>query len=137
MKRERGRAGREPSQRQLKVGELVRHALSALLTRGEIADPVLDGQAITVTQVTMSPDLRQATAYVMPLGGVGEAVKIEALNRHRQFVRGRISKALTLKYMPQISFAADDSFAKSDHMTRLLKSGPVQRDTAGPGSEID
>ena len=137
MKRDRGRAGRAPSQRQLKVGELVRHALAAVLTRGEINDPVLEGQAITVTEVSMSPDLRHATAYVMPLGGVGEAVKVEALNRNRQFVRGRIAKSLTLKFMPDIKFAADDTFAKSDHMTQLLNTQTVRRDVAGSEPEID
>ncbi|MHA1525198.1 MAG: 30S ribosome-binding factor RbfA [Alphaproteobacteria bacterium] len=137
MKTDRGRAGRAPSQRQLKVGELVRHALAAMLTRGEINDPVLDGQAITVTQVSMSPDLRHATAYVMPLGGVGEAIKIEALNRHRQFVRGRMAKSLVLKFTPDVKFAADDTFAKSDHMTQLLKTDTVRRDVTGSGAEPD
>lgn len=119
-------AGREPSQRQLRVGETIRHALAELLSRGEISDPDLDGKVITVTEVTVSPDLRQATAYVMPLGGDDLTVTLEALDRCRKFIRGRIARALTTKFTPDIKFASDSSFDYSDKMKKLFDSQNIQ-----------
>src|SRR5690349_4848755 len=91
-----------PSQRMLRVGELVRHALAGLFARGEIEDDLLVGKVITVPEVRMSPDLKLASAYVMPLGGEGAAEIVAALNRHQRFVRGRIAPELDLKYAPEI-----------------------------------
>jgi len=120
-------AGREPSQRQLRVGESVRHAIADLLSRGDMMDPDLDGKVITVTEVTISPDLRQATAYVMPLGGEEVEVTIEALNRNRKFFRGRIAKTLTTKFTPEITFASDGSFDYSDKMRILFETPEFHR----------
>ncbi len=120
-------AGREPSQRQLRVGESVRHAIAELLTRSDMIDPELDGKVITVTEVTISPDLRQATAYVMPLGGEDVDTTIEALNRNRKFFRGRIAKALTTKFTPEITFASDGSFDYSDKMRILFETPDFHR----------
>jgi len=120
-------AGREPSQRQLRVGESVRHAIAELLSRSDMIDPELDGRVITVTEVTMSPDLRQATAYVMPLGGEDVDVTIEALNRNKKYFRGRVAKTLTTKFTPEITFASDGSFAYSDKMRVLFETPDFHR----------
>lgn len=117
-----------PTQRMLRVGELVRHALSDLLTRGEIEDPVLEGKVITVPEVRMSPDLKLATAYVMPLGGEGAEAVVEALNRHRRFIRGRIAPELDLKFAPDLRFFVDTTFDEFGRIDALLRSDRVQRD---------
>ncbi|MFV2093051.1 MAG: 30S ribosome-binding factor RbfA [Hyphomicrobiales bacterium] len=120
-------AGREPTQRQLRVGESVRHALAELLSRTDMIDPDLDGKVVTVTEVTVSPDLRQATAYVMPLGGENVEITIEALNRNGKFFRGRVAKALTTKFTPEIKFASDSSFEYSDKMRVLFDTPDFNR----------
>lgn len=120
-----------PSQRQLRVGETIRHVLAEMLSRGELNDPDLDGKVVTVTEVTVTPDLKQATAYVMPLGGEDTEATIAALNRCRKFVRGRVGRALTTKFTPQIRFTADNSFDYSDRMRRLFDTPEVRRDTDG------
>jgi ribosome-binding factor A len=117
-------------QRQLRVGELLRHALSEILQRGEVNDPVLETHVITVPEVRVSPDLRQASAYVMPLGGKDEKPVIEALNRHRKFIRGLLARRINLKYMPDVHFRRDESFDAGAHMDALLASPQVRRDTA-------
>ncbi len=122
------RVSRGRSQRQLRVGELVRHALSEFLLRDVVADEALRGVPITVSEVRASRDLRHATAFVLPLGGVNEASVIAALNRHRKFIRGQISGKVALKYMPDIRFEADSTFAQSDHIEALLRSPKVARD---------
>lgn len=131
-KSKKSAAGREPTQRQLRIGETIRHALANLLSRGEVTDPDLDGKIITVTEVTVSHDLRQAIAYVMPLGGEGKDATIEALNRSRKFIRGRIGRALTTKFTPDIKFATDSSFDYSDKMRKLFEisdmHGPAKDD---------
>lgn len=119
-KSKKSSAGREPTQRQLRIGETIRHALAELLSRGEIHDPALDGKVVTVTEVTVSHDLRTATAYVMPLGGENTEATIEGLNRASKFIRGRIAKALTTKFTPQIKFLSDNSFDYSDKMRSLF-----------------
>ena len=123
-----GRSPRERSQRQLRVGELVRHALSEFLLRDAVADDALTGIAITVSEVRASPDLRNVTAFVLPLGGNNEVAVIDALNRHTKFIRGQITGKVDLKYMPEISFEADTTFAQSDHIDALLRSPKVARD---------
>ena len=117
-----------PSQRMLRVGELVRHALSGFLTRGEIDDPVLEGRTITVPEVRMTPDLKLATAYVMPLGGEGAAEVAEALNRHHRFIRGRIAPELDLKFAPDLRFFVDTTFEEFQRIDTLLRSDRVQQD---------
>lgn len=118
---------RGPSQRQLRVGEQVRHALSDLMMRGEIRDPRVEGTVISVNEVVMSPDLKIATAFVSPLGDNEAAV--EALQAHAKFIRGRISPALRqLKYMPDLRFRLDSSFDNFEKIDRLLRSPEVVRD---------
>ena len=117
-----------PTQRMLRVGELVRHALASLFSRAEIDDPELEGIIVTVPEVRMSPDLRHATAYVMPLGGEKAAEIAEALNRHQRFIRGRIAPELDLKFAPDLRFFVDETFAEFGKIDALLKSDRVQRD---------
>ena len=117
-----------PSQRMLRVGELVRHALAGLFARGEIEDELLAGRVITVPEVRMSPDLKLASAYVMPLGGEHAAEIVGALNRHQRFIRGRIAPELDLKFAPELRFLVDETFAEFSRIDALLKSDRVQRD---------
>jgi ribosome-binding factor A len=117
-----------PSQRMLRVGELVRHALAALFARGEIEDEVLDGKVITVPEVRMTPDLKLANAYIMPLGGEGAEAIAEALNRHKKFIRGRIAPELDLKFAPEFKFFVDTTFEEFGKIDALLRSERVQQD---------
>jgi len=112
----------------LRVGELVRHALAQLFARGEIEDDQLTGAVITVPEVRMSPDLRHASAYIMPLGGERAHEIVEALNRHQRFIRGRIAPELDLKFAPDVRFLVDETFAEFGKIDALLKSDRVQRD---------
>ena len=127
MKRE-SRKPAGPTQRMLRVGELVRHALAGVFTRGEIEDEVLSGAVITVPEVRMSPDLKLASAYVMPLGGERAEEIVEALNRHRKFIRGRIAPELDLKFAPEVRFFVDTTFDEYGRIDALLRSDRVQRD---------
>ena len=124
------REGRPQSQRQLRVGEEVRHALSAALMRGDLHDPVLEDASITVTEVRISPDLRNATAFVMPLGGDRRDEILDALRRAAPYLRGPIARAVRLKYAPQIGFAEDSSFDEADRIGQLLRAPAVARDLA-------
>ena len=117
-----------PSQRMLRVGELVRHALAGLFARGEVEDPALSGAVITVPEVRMTPDLKLANAYIIPLGGERAAEIVEALNRHRKFIRGRVAPELDLKYAPEVKFFVDDTFDEFGRIDALLRSDRVQRD---------
>jgi ribosome-binding factor A len=110
------------------VGELVRHALSALLARGDIKDEVLAGVAVTVPEVRMSPDLKLASAYVMPLGGERKDEVVAALNRHQRFIRGRIAPELDLKFAPELRFFVDRTFDEYGRIDSILRSERVQRD---------
>ncbi len=112
-----------PSQRMLRVGELVRHALSAFLARGDIQDDVLARVAVTVPEVRMTPDLKLASVYIMPLGGQNAEEIAAALNRHKKFIRGAIASGLSLKYAPSLRFFVDDTFAEADRIEALLRSG--------------
>ena len=116
------------SQRQLRVGELVRHAMSDLLTRGEVHDPVLEGHLITVPEVRMSADLRLATIYVMPLGGKDIDQVLEALERNKRYLRGEIARHVNLKFAPDIRFHADERFEEAERIEKLLRTPAVQRD---------
>jgi len=117
-----------PSQRMLRVGELVRHALAGLFSRGEIEDEALEGKVITVPEVRMTPDLKLANAYVMPLGGEGAEEIVAALNRHQKFIRGRIAPELDLKFAPEFRFFIDTTFEEFGKIDALLRSDRVQRD---------
>ena len=112
----------------LRVGELVRHALAGLFARGEIEDDLLAGKVITVPEVRMSPDLKLASAYVMPLGGEHAAEIVAALNRHQRFIRGRIAPELDLKFAPEIRFFVDETFEEYGKIDAILRSDRVQRD---------
>ncbi|MBN9362364.1 MULTISPECIES: 30S ribosome-binding factor RbfA [unclassified Devosia] len=117
-----------PSQRMLRVGELVRHALSGVFARGEIEDPLLQGKVITVPEVRMTPDLKLANAYIMPLGGEGAEEIVAALNRHHRFIRGRVAPELDLKFAPDLRFFVDNTFDEFGKIDALLRSDRVQRD---------
>lgn len=117
-----------PSQRMLRVGELVRHALAAMFARGEIEDDALRGAVITVPEVRMTPDLKIANAYIMPLGGLHAEEIVAALNRHRKFVRGRVAPQINMKYAPEIRFYVDDTFEEAGRIDSILRSDKVQRD---------
>lgn len=128
MSRSHHTQGAEPSQRMLRVAELVRHAIAQLLARGEIADPVLERHVVTVSRVKMSPDLKLATIYVMPLGGKDEEEVLKALDRHKKFLRGEIAHDVNLKFAPEIRFRIDDSFDNVSRIDALLNSDKVRRD---------
>ena len=128
---------RGPSQRQLRVGELLRHSLSDILSRGEIRDPDLEGASVTVTQVKPSGDMRHATVFVEPLGGNNAKAIVSALNRHKGFIRGLMGKTIALKFTPELRFLEDTSFAEAEKIETLLKSSRVQRDLAEHPDEHD
>jgi len=116
------------SQRQLRVGELIRHELAEMLSRGDIHDPVVEAHLITVPEVRMSPDLRLATIYVMPLGGRDEKKVVEALERNKRYVRGEIARRVNLKFAPEIRFRVDERFGEAERIEKLLRTPVVQRD---------
>ena len=120
--------GAGPSQRQLRVGELVRHALAEVLQRGDVPDPVLDKAVITVPEVRMSPDLKLATAYVMPLGGKDVAKVLAALERNKKLLRGEVGHRMELRSIPELRFREDTSFDSGQRMDALLDRPEVQRD---------
>ncbi|MFG1345361.1 30S ribosome-binding factor RbfA [Xanthobacter autotrophicus DSM 431] len=122
------RTGGGPSQRMLRVGELVRHALAEVLQRGNVTDPVLAGHIITVPEVRMSPDLKIATCYVMPLGGKDIAPVLKALDTNARRLRGEVARRVELKSVPELRFRKDTSFDEGARMDALLRSPEVQRD---------
>jgi ribosome-binding factor A len=117
-----------PTQRQLRVGELIRHALADMLTRGEVHDPVLETTLVTIPEVRMTADLRLATIYVMPLGGKDIDAVIEAFNRNKRFLRGEIAHHVNLKFAPDIRFLADERFGEAERIEKLLRTPAVRRD---------
>jgi ribosome-binding factor A len=124
------------SQRQLRVGELVRHALADILAQGSVHDADLDGRIITVPEVRMSPDLRLATIYVMPLGGRDTEIVLSALDRNKKYLRGEIAHRVNLKFAPEIRFRVDERFDEAERIEKLLRTPAVQRDLApGEGEE--
>ncbi|MGI9421906.1 MAG: 30S ribosome-binding factor RbfA [Hyphomicrobiaceae bacterium] len=122
------RSSKGPSQRQLRVGELIRHKLSEMLSRGEIHDDILSTNVITVPEVRMTPDLRIATAYVMPLGGGNIDEIISALSGNKKFIRSEIARAVALKYAPDVRFRPDESFDEALRIEALLNSPKVRQD---------
>jgi ribosome-binding factor A len=117
-----------PSQRQLRAGELVRHALAEALRENEIHDEALTGASITVTEVRLSPDLRHATCFVERLGGENADEAIKALNRHAKFLRGVLGRSIELKFTPDLRFVHDETFAEAERMNRLFDRPEVKRD---------
>ena len=122
------------SQRQLRVGELIRHELAGMLSRGDIHDPVVEKHMITVPEVRMSPDLRLATIYIMPLGGRDEQEVLDALERNKKYVRGEISRRVNLKFAPEVRFRLDERFSEAERIEKLLRTPVVQRDLT-PGEQ--
>ena len=123
-------SGSGPSQRQLRVGELVRHALSDILSRGDLPDPALTKVLITVPEVRMSPDLKIATCFVMPLGGKDAKATIDALAANAKPLRGEIARRVELKFVPELRFRIDTSFEEGARIDALLRSPEVARDVA-------
>jgi ribosome-binding factor A len=117
-----------PSQRQQRVAELVRHALAEVLQRGDIQDDVLAKHVVTIPEVRMSPDLRLATAYVMPLGGRDEKPVVDALNRHRKALRAEVAHRVNLKFAPDLRFLRDETFDEAARIDALLRTEKVQKD---------
>ena len=116
------------SQRQLRVGELVRHAMAEMLTRGDVHDPVIEGHLITVPEVRMTADLRLATIYIMPLAGRDAEEVLAAFERHKKFLRAEIAHRVNLKFAPDIRFRVDERFAEAERIDKLLRSPEVKRD---------
>ena len=135
MSRHSHSKGREtgPSQRQLRAGELIRHALVEVLREEEISDPALSGVSVTVSEVRLSPDLKHAICFVEPLGagvtGAGnEAEIVKALNRSSKFLRGRLSRHIDMKFTPDLKFLHDESFNEATRMSRLFDDPRVRQD---------
>jgi ribosome-binding factor A len=122
------RAPNGPSQRQLRAGELVRHALAEILREADLLDPALVGVSVTVTEVRMSPDLRHALCFIEPLGGEHAADVVAGLNRSAKFLRGRLGPAVVLKFTPDLKFIHDESFNEAARMDRLFDDPKVRRD---------
>jgi ribosome-binding factor A len=136
MNRRMPSTGRQSaSQRQLRVGELIRHALAEMLIRGDVHDPVIETHLITVPEVSMAPDLRLATIYVMPLGGRDAEAVLAALERNKKFLRGEIARQVNLKFAPEIRFRIDERFDEAERIEKLLRTPAVQRDLGGETDE--
>jgi len=123
------------SQRQLRVGELVRHAMAELLARGEVHDPVIETHLITVPEVRMTADLRLATIYIMPLAGRDADKVLAALEHNKKYLRGEIAQRINLKFAPDLRFRVDDRFAEADRIDKLLRSPAVKRDLDDEGDD--
>jgi len=117
-----------PNQCQLRIGEVIRHALAELLSRGDIHDEVLARHVITVPEVRLSSDLKLATCYIMPLGGGDVKPVLKALNDHKRYIRGEIAHRVNLKFAPDIRFLADESFAEAERVDAILYSDKVRQD---------
>ena len=137
MAQNRFSGGTGPSQRQLRVGELIRRTLSQVLQRGEVHSDALRAMSITVGEVRVSPDLRIATAFVLPLGGKDAEAALAALNKARGELRHHIAKAVKLKFAPELRFVIDDTFDRMDRTRELLSDARVQHDIAKPDDEDD
>lgn len=122
------RAPTGPSQRQLRAGELVRHALVEIFREEEINDPVLAGVSVTVTEVRMNPDMRHATVFVEPLGGEHADEVVKALNRHSKFVRGHLGRMIDMRFTPDLHFRHDESFNEAARMAKLFDDPRVAQD---------
>ena len=126
--RKKSRNSKPPSQRQLRIGELIRHKLAEMLARGEIHDDVLASHVITIPEVRLSSDLKLATAFVIPLGGSDTEAVLEALTRNKRYIRAELAQAVNLKFAPDIRFRSDDTFAEASRIEALLASPKVRQD---------
>src|SRR5262250_2711430 len=124
-----------PTQRALRAGELVRHAVAEILARREVHDSVIETHLITVPEVRMSPDLRVATVYILPLGGQDAAVVLAALDRNKRYLRGEVAHRINLKFAPDIRFRIDERFDEAERIERLLRSPQVKRDLESDSGE--
>ncbi len=125
-------APRGPSQRQLRAGELVRHALVDILRDGDLHDALLQSASVTVTEVRLSPDFKQALCFVEPLGGTQAGEVVAALNRHARYLRGRLGREIELRFTPELRFVHDESFAEAQRMAALFDKPEVRRDLGAP-----
>jgi ribosome-binding factor A len=121
----------------LRVGETVRHAIADILSHGSVHDPELEGHIITVPEVRMSPDLKLATVYVMPLGGRDTDVVIAALERNKKFLRGEVARRVNLKFAPDVRFRVDERFDEAERIEKLLRTPAVQRDIASDSQDSE
>ena len=135
MKTRNNSAKKGPTQRQLRVGETLRHALSEILLRGDIRDPDLMGVSVTITQVIPSGDMRHAAVYCEPLGGKDAEKVLPALNRHKAYLRGELGRLIALKFTPELRFVEDKSFAEAEKIEIILKSARVQQDLLDKAAE--
>jgi len=126
-----------PSQRQQRVAELIRHAMAEILARGNIQDDVLSATVVTVPEVRMSPDLKLATVYIIPLGGKDEVPVLKALERHKKYLRHEVAKRVNLKFAPDLRFRRDDTFDEASRIDALLRSEEVQRDLIKPENDSE
>lgn len=126
-----------PTQRQLRVGELLRHTLAAILREGNVRDVDLAGVSVTITEVKTSPDMRHSTVFCEPLGGKDATKVIKALNRHKAFIRGELGRQITLRFTPELHFVEDTSFAEAERIETILKSPLVARDLEEDEAEDD
>jgi ribosome-binding factor A len=126
-----------PSQRQLRAGELVRHALVEILREEDFDDEALQGVSVTITEVRVSPDLRHAIVFAEPLGGAHAGEVVKALNNHRSFLRGRLGHAIDMRFTPDLKFVHDETFDAAERMARLFDDPRVQADLAKSASEDD
>jgi ribosome-binding factor A len=125
-----------PSQRQQRVAELIRHALAEVLSRGDLQDDVLTRNVITIPEVRMSPDLKLATAYIMPLGGKDEDAVLKALEKNKKHLRQEVARRVNLKFAPDLRFRRDESFDEAARIDALLRTERVARDTGRAGSAV-
>ncbi|MDJ0930866.1 30S ribosome-binding factor RbfA [Breoghania sp.] len=135
MSRFKDEAQGMPSQRQLRVGELLRKELSEILSRGDVRDPVLETHIVIVPEVRVSPDFKHATVLIMPLGGMDAEAVVEALGRHRKYLRGQVARRMTMKFMPDLHFRLDTRFDDDDRITQLLRKPEVARDLDDEGDD--
>ncbi|MEP1766990.1 MAG: 30S ribosome-binding factor RbfA [Sulfitobacter sp.] len=137
MAKNKSHEGRGPTQRQLRVGETIRRALSEVLSRGDVHDPDLGRMSITVGEVRTSNDLKVATAYVLPLGGKGQEDLLKILSRNKHELRKLVAKKLTLKFSPELRFQLDRTFDQMDETRRMLAQDAVRRDADAPDRDDD
>jgi len=137
MAKNKSHEGRGPTQRQLRVGETIRRALSEVLARGDVHDPDLNRMSITVGEVRTSNDLKVATAYVLPLGGKGQDDLLKILGRNKHELRKLVAKKLTLKFSPELRFQLDRTFDQMDETRRMLAQDAVRRDADAPDTSED
>ncbi|WP_300575977.1 30S ribosome-binding factor RbfA [Phenylobacterium sp.] len=123
---------RGPSQRQLRAGELVRHALVEILREEDLDDPALSGAPVTITEVRVSPDLRHAVCFIQPLGGENAPEVVAAMNRASKFFRGRLGRMIDLRATPELKFLHDETFDAAEHMSRLFEDPKVRQDLDAP-----